>query len=167
MFKIILVTLCLISQYYSASSVVVDTNNAIAELVMMNYYKALNSSTSGVQAGCLPTIVTGPNGSKIQPVTGYRGSVAIIVDYGSCHTDHRGYECRVDWGDGSEQQSMHYDILTPCQMLHTYPQENCQYTVIVHYCSQSISGSSKTALTCAPYTGNIDVSYDPGRLVEL
>jgi len=46
---------------------------------------------SGVQAGCLPVIVQGPKGSMVQPVPGYMGSVAIIVNYGSCSTEYRGY----------------------------------------------------------------------------
>ena len=45
----------------------------------------------GIRAGCLPVIVQGPKGSMVQPVPGYIGSVAIIVNYGSCTTDHMGY----------------------------------------------------------------------------
>ena len=48
MYKTVLVTLCLLSQYYyPASAVVVDTINAVAKLTLQNYYEALNSSTSG------------------------------------------------------------------------------------------------------------------------
>ena len=46
---------------------------------------------AGVRAGCMPIIVTGPQGSMILPVTGYRGVVQIIVDRGTCSTDYRGY----------------------------------------------------------------------------
>jgi len=50
-----------------------------------------NYICAGVRAGCQPEIVRGPQGSKIQPVTGYRGSVEIIADRGTCSVDYRGY----------------------------------------------------------------------------
>lgn len=37
---------------------------------------------SGGYLGCCPDIVRGPKGSVIEPFTGYRGNVAIIVDWG-------------------------------------------------------------------------------------
>jgi len=77
------------------------------------------------------------------------------------------HRCKVDWGDGSEQESMPYDVLTPCHKMHTYPAEIAQYTVVVHYCSQSQSVSSKTAMTCAPFLRTIDVSYDPSHYGDL
>ena len=73
----------------------------------------------------------------------------------------------MDWGDGSEQESMPYDALTPCHKTHPYPKENAHYTVVVYYCSQSISGSSKIAMTCAPFMRTIDVSYDPSHYGDL
>ena len=62
----------------------------VEQLYMFVLYHR-NYICAGVQAGCLPEIVKGPQGSKIQPVTGYRGSVEIIVNRGTCSVDYRGY----------------------------------------------------------------------------
>ena len=41
--------------------------------------------------GCCPKIVTGPYGSVIEPFTGHRGNVAIIVDWGTCTVHDKGF----------------------------------------------------------------------------
>lgn len=42
--------------------------------------------------GCCPAIVTGPKGSIIQPFTGWRGNVALIVDWGTCTVKNQGFK---------------------------------------------------------------------------
>ena len=45
----------------------------------------------GGSVGCCPEIVTGPTGSIIEPFTGWRGNVALIVDYGTCKNGDKGF----------------------------------------------------------------------------
>ena len=46
----------------------------------------IRTITVGTLPGCRPNIVTGPKGSMIQPVNGWRARVALIVDPGTCYT---------------------------------------------------------------------------------
>jgi len=46
---------------------------------------------AGEMVGCHPKIVVGKKGSVIQPFSGWRGNAAIIVDYGDCSRDRKGY----------------------------------------------------------------------------
>ena len=43
-------------------------------------------------AGCCPIIVKGPSGSVIQPFTRYRGNVALIVNWGTCTVNDKGFK---------------------------------------------------------------------------
>ena len=88
------------------------------------------------------------------------------VTYDPCTKCHIFHRCIVDWGDGSEQQSKTYDVLTNCVMMHSYKQEIAHRNVTVSYCSQS-SSISPTALTCAMFLRCIDISYDPAHLGDL
>ena len=52
---------------------------------------ALANRRGSLGSGCCPKIVPGPHGSVIEPFTGYRGNVAIIVDRGSCTVADKGF----------------------------------------------------------------------------
>ena len=45
----------------------------------------------GAALGCCPVIVRGPKGSVIQPFSGWRGNVALIVDWGTCNVNDKGF----------------------------------------------------------------------------
>ena len=103
--KITFGLLCLV--LFAAASPVDD--NAMADLVLQNYFSAMNVSGNhthsnvpksrktrcwvytGRSIGCLPKIVHGPKGSVIQPFSGWRGNVALIVDYGTCAPGDQGF----------------------------------------------------------------------------
>ena len=103
MLRLILVVICVALVIYPAATSVVKDDNAIIEVAFKNYYQAMNISGNcisisltpgfyivavyiGTLTGCRPVIVPGyvPNGSVIEPVTGYRANVALIVKQGTC-----------------------------------------------------------------------------------
>ena len=132
---------------------------------------------AGCGLGCCPVIVRGCKGSVIQPFTGWRGNVALIVDYGTCTNQNHGFRlvlltaelwcnksycncsCCVYWGDGSHD-CKYLDDFGPCQLAHQYVKTNAHYRVTALYCSLYPSRAS----CCRTYTRCIDTSYDPSHI---
>lgn len=158
-----LAKLVLVAIFVSAATAgtIIDENSMI-EYVMDTYQMVLANATSP-GLGCCPAIVTGPKGSIIQPFTGWRGNVALIVDWGTCTVKNQGFKCCVNWGDGSPLDCKILKDFGPCQIAHQYPKENAQYTVCALYCSIGGGGSCNPANCCKSYTRTIDTSYDPGN----
>ncbi|XP_065913370.1 uncharacterized protein [Dysidea avara] len=156
--KITFAILCLVVYYQPTATTPVDDND-MAELVMKNYFSVVKAS--GRMVGCRPKIVVGRKGSRIQPFSGWRGNVALIVDYGDCAPGRKGYICAVNWGDGTPPQIKRLDDFGPCQLAHQYPKVNAEYSVTAFYCSSP--PTANTVSSCSTYCRTIDTSYDPGN----
>ncbi|XP_065913371.1 uncharacterized protein [Dysidea avara] len=152
------VTFAVLLLVVAATAATVDDND-IVDLALDNYFGIVNAS--GGEVGCCPVIVRGPKGSVIQPFTGWRGNVALIVDWGTCTVGDHGFICGVDWGDGSRKDVKLLDDFGPCQIAHQYEKVDAQYTVTAFYCSAP-SGKCATKC-CRSYVRTIDTSYDPGN----
>eukprot|EP00731_Ephydatia_muelleri_P021633 Em0014g224a len=101
------------------------------------YEELLSIISPGGQKGCCPKIVPqgGITGSLITRDTGYRGDVAIIVDWGTCTAQPAGgFLWYVSWGDGtySFQKTA---TLGPFQDTHQYSSCQKSYPVYAYYCS--------------------------------
>ena len=59
-------------------------------LYLIDIYTIFSYAAPGL--GCCPIIVRGPKGSIIQPFTGWRGNVALIVDWGTCTVNDHGFK---------------------------------------------------------------------------
>lgn len=168
-----LVKLVLLAAFVYAASAdgpeVYDENDMI-DYVMEGYQDILNETEydqglGGTALGCCPVIVRGPKGSVIQPFTGWRGNVALIVDWGTCTVNDKGFRCCVRWGDGTPLDCKSLDDFGPCQLAHQYPQVDSQYTVVAYYCSNGAANPCKPASCCRSYARSIDTSYDPGKQI--
>ncbi|XP_065913366.1 uncharacterized protein [Dysidea avara] len=133
---------------------------------MDNYYSVVNAS--GMLVGCMPNIVSeGPGASMIVATPEWRANIRLIVSYGTCTPEHRGYMCVVNWGDGSEQAYEHFDSLTPYHMEHQYDHQDRQYVVHAMYCSTSGPAQTTAAVICDHCILSIQTSYDPSRPLDL
>jgi hypothetical protein len=124
--------------------------------------------------GCCPLIVTNPPfkakvSSVIQPVSGYRGNVAIIVDWGpsypwgrACTTSDHGFIVFVDWGDGQTTVG-HLNDFGPYQKVHQYEKCDRMYGVTVYYCSNP-APYFPSQRCCDSMYRTIDVTYDPDAM---